>query len=60
MLKFNNTISWQFRYEPTLGDYLPLTAQRVMESLTDQMRAVQDLIPLTHPDLIHPAGVMLS
>jgi hypothetical protein len=45
VLEFNNTISWQFRYEPTLGAYLPLTAQRVMESLTDQMRAVQDLIP---------------
>ena len=41
----NNTISWQFRYEPVSGTYLPLTAQRVMESLTDQMRAVQDLIP---------------
>ena len=45
VLLFNNTISWQFRYEPVAGAYLPLTAQRVMDSLTDQMRAVQDLIP---------------
>ena len=43
VLAFENTISWQFRYEPVLGTYLPLTAQRVMDSLTDQMRAVQDL-----------------
>jgi hypothetical protein len=43
VLAFNNTLSWQFRYEPVLGAYLPLTAQRVMDSLTDQMRAVQDL-----------------
>ena len=43
VLAFSNTVSWQFRYEPVLGPYLPLTAQRVMDSLTDQMRAVQDL-----------------
>ena len=40
---FSNTVSWQFRYEPVPGPYAPLTAQRVMESLADQMRAVQDL-----------------
>jgi hypothetical protein len=40
---FSNTVSWQFRYEPVPGPYTPLTAQRVMDSLTDQMRAVQDL-----------------
>ena len=45
VLAFNNTISWQFRYEPVAGAYLPITAQRVMDSLTDQMRAVLDLIP---------------
>ncbi|HEX5384872.1 MAG TPA: hypothetical protein VFW54_09540 [Propionibacteriaceae bacterium] len=44
VLLFNNTISWQFRYEPIPGAYLPLTAQRIMDSLTDQMRAVQDLM----------------
>jgi hypothetical protein len=44
VLIFSNTISWQFRYEPPLGADLQLTAQRVMDSLTDQMRAVQDLI----------------
>jgi hypothetical protein len=43
VLAFSNTISWQFRYEPVLGAYLPLTGQRVMDSLTDQLRAVQDL-----------------
>ena len=43
VLAFSNTISWQFRYEPVLGAYLPLTAQRVMDSLTDELRAAQDL-----------------
>jgi hypothetical protein len=43
VLAFSNTVSWQFRYEPVPGSYLPLTAQRVMDSLTAQMRAVQDL-----------------
>jgi len=42
-LAFSNTVSWQFRYEPVLGPYQPLSAQQVMDSLTDQMRAVQDL-----------------
>lgn len=44
VLAFSNTVTWQFRYEPVLGAYLPLTAQRVMDSLTDQLRAVQELI----------------
>jgi hypothetical protein len=43
VLAFSNTVSWQFRHEPVPGTYLPLTAQRVMDSLADQMRAVQDL-----------------
>jgi hypothetical protein len=43
VLAFSNTVSWQFRYEPVLGVYLPQSAQRFMDSLTDQMRAVQDL-----------------
>ena len=43
VLEFANTISWQFRYEPVPGAYSPLTAQRVMDSLTDQLRAVQDM-----------------
>ena len=43
VLAFSNTVSWQFRYEPVPGTYLPLTSQRVMDSLADQMRAVQDL-----------------
>jgi hypothetical protein len=43
VLAFSNTVSWQFRYEPVPGTYLPLTSQRKMDSLADQMRAVQDL-----------------
>jgi hypothetical protein len=43
VLAFSNTISWQFRYVPSLDTYLPVVAQRVMDSLTDQMRAIQDL-----------------
>jgi hypothetical protein len=43
VLTFSNTVSWQFRYEPVPGAYQSLTAQRVMDSLADQMRAVQDL-----------------
>jgi hypothetical protein len=43
VLAFSNTVSWQFRYEPVPGAYLPLYAQRVMDSLALQMRAVQDL-----------------
>jgi hypothetical protein len=43
VLAFSNTVSWQFRYEPVRGTYTPLAAQRVMDSLADQMRAVQDL-----------------
>ena len=43
VLAFSNTVSWQFRYEPVPGSYSALTAQRVMDSLTDQMRAVRDL-----------------
>jgi hypothetical protein len=43
VLAFSNTVSWQFRYEPVPGAYLPLTAQRLMDSLAAQMRAVQDL-----------------
>jgi len=39
VLAFSNTISWQFRYEPVLGEYLPLNAQRLMDSLADQLRA---------------------
>ena len=43
VLAFSNTVSWQFRYEPVPGAYAPLNAQRVMDALADQMRAVQDL-----------------
>ena len=43
VLAFSNTVSWQFRYEPVPGAYSPLTAERVMESLADQMRSVQAL-----------------
>lgn len=43
VLAFSNTVTWQYRYEPVPGPYAPQTAQNVMDSLTDQMRAVQDL-----------------
>ena len=43
VLAFSNTVSWQFRYEPVPGNYSALTAQQVMDSLTAQMRSVQDL-----------------
>jgi hypothetical protein len=43
VLEFDNTISWQFRYDPVPDADWPLTTQRVMDSLTDQLRAVQDL-----------------
>jgi hypothetical protein len=43
VLAFSNTVSWQFRYEPVGGAYSPLLAQRVMDSLAEQMHAVQDL-----------------
>jgi hypothetical protein len=43
VLEFSNTVSWQFRYEPVPGTYQSLTAQQVMDSLAEQMRAVQDL-----------------
>jgi hypothetical protein len=43
VLAFSNTVTWQFRYEPVPGTYSPLSAHRLMDSLTDQMRAVQDL-----------------
>ena len=43
VLAFSNTVSWQFRYEPVPGTYSPLSAHRLMDSLTDQMRAVQEL-----------------
>jgi hypothetical protein len=43
VLAFSNTVTWQFRYEPVPGAYSPVTAHRLMDSLTDQMHAVQDL-----------------
>jgi hypothetical protein len=43
VLTFSNIVSWQYRYEPVPGPYAPQTAQNVMDSLADQMRAVQDL-----------------
>ena len=43
VLALSNTVSWQYRYEPVAGPYDSQTAQNVMDSLADQMRAVQDL-----------------
>jgi hypothetical protein len=44
VLLFSNTVTWQYRYEPVPGPYAPQTAQNVMDSLADQMRAVQKLL----------------
>jgi hypothetical protein len=43
VLALSNTVSWQYRYVPVPGPYDAQTAQNVMDSLADQMRAVQDL-----------------
>jgi hypothetical protein len=43
VLAFSNTVTWQFRYDPVPGTYSPLNAHRLMESMGDQMRAVQAL-----------------
>jgi hypothetical protein len=43
VLIFSNTVTWQYRYEPVPGPYAPQTAQNVMDSLSDQLRAVQNL-----------------
>ena len=43
VLAFSNTVSWQFRYEPVPGTYLPLTAQRVMGLAGGSDALVQDL-----------------
>jgi hypothetical protein len=43
VLSYRNTVTWQYRYDPVPGTYEPLTAQRVMESLADQMRDVINL-----------------
>ncbi len=43
VLRFENTISWQFRYDTAVGDYSPLPAQQMMDSLVAQTRSVIDL-----------------
>ncbi|MCU7724438.1 hypothetical protein ODJ79_11990 [Actinoplanes sp. KI2] len=43
VLALSNTVSWQYRYVPVPGPYDSQTAQNVMDSLADQMRAVQRL-----------------
>jgi hypothetical protein len=43
VLQFENTVTWQFRYENVDGEYSPLDAQRLMDSLMLQTRAVLDL-----------------
>jgi len=43
VLRFSNTVTWQYRYEPVPGPYAPQTAQNVMDSLTDQMRSVMEM-----------------
>lgn len=43
VLRFENTVTWQFRYDSAEGDYSPLPGQQVMDSLVAQIRSVVDL-----------------
>lgn len=41
--RFDNTVTWQFRYEPGAGGYSSAPAQRLMDGLISQMQSVQEL-----------------
>ena len=43
VLQIENTVSWQFRYDNTDGEYSPLPAQQLMDALVSQTRSVIDL-----------------
>lgn len=43
LLQYANTISWQYRLDAGSAEYSPLAAQRLMDGLVIQMRAVQAL-----------------
>ena len=43
VLRFENTISWQFRFDSAVGEYSPLPAQQLMDSLVAQTQSVLDL-----------------
>ena len=43
LLQFENTVTWQFRYESATGEYSPLSAQRLMDALLSQTRSVLEL-----------------
>jgi hypothetical protein len=42
VMRYANTITWQFRYDSSAGSYSALPAARLMTSLLTQMRAVQE------------------
>ena len=43
VLQFENTVSWQFRYESSDTAYSPLSAQQLMDGLISQTRGVLEL-----------------
>ncbi len=43
VLQIENTVSWQFRYDSTTGEYSPLSAQQLMDALVSQTRSVIEL-----------------
>lgn len=45
VVRYENTVSWQFRYDSAAGGYAPISAQRVMDSLVAQIQSVVDLRP---------------
>lgn len=45
VVRYENTVSWQFRNDSATGEYDPLSAQQVMDSLVAQIQSVVDLRP---------------
>ena len=45
VLRYENLLTWQFRYDTADGEYSPLPAQQVMDSLVAQMTSVVELRP---------------
>lgn len=43
VLRFENLLTWQFRYDTSSGGYSPLSAQQIMDSLVAQTRSVVEL-----------------
>jgi hypothetical protein len=43
VLRFENLLTWQFRYDTSSAGYSPLSAQQIMDSLVAQTRSVVEL-----------------